>query len=543
MRDRCRRGTSLLAAFRMAFRWQCAALVAFSLLVVAGRADAYPWMIKHGYTNCSGCHADPSRAASCSPSTVTRFSWEALSTKWGGAPAEARAYEQRVARAISRAAQQKSARKKAVAAEKVDLDEEPTTPAATAKPGTAKPEKPAPSKPDPAKAGGKPDAAAKPKDDAEVTEDEPAKPKAEGEAEGEEAAEEEGEEEGGESSSGGSEPSSDDSPFAGMGALTGPLLGLLKPQDTLLIGGSIRLATIHKFDTKKTSFFPMQIDAYGQWRFAKNFRVGGSLGVAKVPAGSLLARPAQVTTNQDDGYNLISRTHWVGFDFGGGMHTLRAGRLNLPFGLRMSEHVMWVRDKTQTNRESQQQHGVSLFMGFDKVRFELMGIAGNYQANPDKFRERGYSGYVELAVAERATIGASSLYTESKADPIYNENLVTDRGAHGVFMRAAASKAVVIMAEADLLTRSRHEIGYVGFLQVDTEVLSGLHLLAAGEVLDAGYQKNGGPNHLARIAGQGTAAFGGWFGAQWFFLPHFDFRVDAIVREETQILGQLHVYL
>jgi hypothetical protein len=525
MRNRSRRGLSVLAVSRMALRWQFAALVAFSLLVLSQRAHAYPWMIKHGYTNCSGCHADPSGGELL---TVYghAISWEALSTKWGGRPAEARAYEQRVARAISRAAQRKGAGK-TIAAEKVDLDDE----GSEAKPAKAKPA---------------PKAKSEATEDADADEDAADSEGAAKSEDGEDAAEEEGSSGEGEDSSSDSSDSSgssDDSPYAGMGALTGPVLGLMKPNDNLLLSGSVRLATIHKFTTEETKFFPMQLDLYGQWRFLKNFRIGGSLGVAKVPPGSQLARPAQVTRNQGEGYNVISRTHWVGLDFGEGAHTVRAGRLQMPFGLRMSEHLMWVRDKTQTNRESQQQHGVALYMGFEKVRFELMGVAGNYQANPDKFRERGYSGYVEFAVLDRATLGLSSLYTEAKADSVYNENLTTDRGAHGVFARAAASKAVVFLAEADLLTRSRHELGYVGFAQIDAEVLSGLHLLVAGEVLDAGYQKNGGPNRLPRSSGQGSAAFGGWFGAQWFFLPHFDFRVDAIVRSDTQVLAQLHCYL
>ena len=503
MHYRSRRGPSSFAASRLASRRLFAALFAFVCIALSQRAEAYPWMIRHGYTNCSGCHADPSGGELL---TVYghAISYEALSTKWGGAPSEARAHEERrVARAIARAAHAKAANAKAKAKED---DEEA--------------------------------------DDA----DEPAdKAKGDGEGEGDEGADAKGEgdaeEEGAEASS--SETASapaEDNPFEGMSGITGPLFGLMKPGDTLLLGGAVRVATIHKFDAGTTRVFPMQLDLYGQLRFG-SLRFGGSVGAAKVPAGSLLARPAQVTSNQGDGYNVISRTHWVGFDFGNGMHTIRAGRLNLPYGLRMSEHTMWVRDKTQTNRESQQQHGVALFMGFDKVRFELMGIVGNLQANPDKFRERGYSGYLEFVVGDRATLGVSSLYTESKADPIYNEDLTTDRGAHGLFGRAALGKALVIMGEADVLTRSRRELGYVGFLQLDAEVISGLHLLASGEILDAGYQKNGGPSRVARIAGQGNPGLGGWFGAQWFFLPHFDFRVDAIVRQDTQLLGQLHISL
>ncbi|HSP18569.1 MAG TPA: hypothetical protein VLQ79_03585 [Myxococcaceae bacterium] len=37
-----------------------APLLALAVLLTAGSAQAYPWMIRHGYTNCSGCHVDPS---------------------------------------------------------------------------------------------------------------------------------------------------------------------------------------------------------------------------------------------------------------------------------------------------------------------------------------------------------------------------------------------------------------------------------------------------------------------------------------------------
>jgi hypothetical protein len=287
----------------------------------------------------------------------------------------------------------------------------------------------------------------------------------------------------------------------------------------------------------------MQLDMYGQVRFLKNFRASLSLGAAKVPAGSPNARAAQVTKNQGDGYNLLSRTHWIGFDFGDGAHLLRAGRMNLPFGIRMSEHVMWVREKTQTDRESDQQHGVALSLNFDKVRLEVMGIAGNFQINPDEFRERGYSGYAEFVVGEKSAFGVNSLYTEAKNDHIYTEGLRTARGAHGVFARSAPSTGVVILAEADVLTRSRRELGYVGFLQVDGEVLSGFHLIGTGELWDSGFPAGGGPGRITRSPGLGEPQFGAWLGMQWFFLPHFDVRVDAIIRQEKMVLSQLHVYL
>jgi hypothetical protein len=500
--------------------------VAFASFFFSQPAQAYPWMVRHGYTNCSGCHADPSGGE-----LLTLYghviSYEVLSTRWGGSPetsseeseseseesdSEARRWvlKRRTARAVAHAAGAKSANPE----DEEDADAE----AADAEDGDEE---------GGAEAG---DEAASEDDD--------------GTSEGES----ESAEEGGEAAAAASEaPAAEPSPFEGLGALTGPLLGIGPASESLLLGGSVRLASIYKLSTKKGqdafSFFPMQLDLYGQLRIGSALRVGASLGAVKVPAGSPHARAAQVTANQGDGYNLISRTHWVGFDFGEGQHTLRAGRLNLPFGIRMSEHVMWVRERTQTDRESDQQHGVALYMGFDGVRFELMGILGNYQINGDAFRERGYSGYIEIAPSPTLAVGASSLYTYAKDDRLEPAGLATMRQAHGPFVRWAPAETVSIMAEADVLIRSRRDAGYVGYLQVDLEPIQGVHFIGTGELLDGGYPDRSKVATEPRTAGLGRPSPGGWLSLQWFFLPHFDLRVDAIIRQEKQLMSQLHIYL
>jgi hypothetical protein len=48
-----------MPGLRRAFPWFIAAF-AFALLLVTARADAYPWMIRHHYDSCTGCHEDPS---------------------------------------------------------------------------------------------------------------------------------------------------------------------------------------------------------------------------------------------------------------------------------------------------------------------------------------------------------------------------------------------------------------------------------------------------------------------------------------------------
>jgi hypothetical protein len=326
-------------------------------------------------------------------------------------------------------------------------------------------------------------------------------------------------------------------------------LGFLELPQSLMLGGSGRVAQTltNEEEGMEYRIFPMQIDVYGQLRLGSSFFVGGSVGVSKVPAGSPHARAAQVTTGQGDSWNMISRNHYIGMDFGDQKFTARAGRLNLPFGIRIPEHTMWIREATRTDRESDQQHGLAVAYTSEDARGEGMLILGNYQMGPDEFRERGYSFYFELLAGSRAALGVSSLYTYAKRDRVSLETNVA-RGVHGVFTRVALGDPFALLGEFDLLTESTRDLGYVGFLQGDYELTQGLHALLTGEVLDQGYVKSGelvpppqGP--LPKEAGAGKPQFGAWISAQYFFLPHLDVRVDAIIRSEFQLLTQLHVFL
>lgn len=333
---------------------------------------------------------------------------------------------------------------------------------------------------------------------------------------------------------------------SGPSASSGFLWGLFEQPDWLLLGGSLRAAALLRGGQVRV--FPMQDDFYGQLKLGP-VRVAGSIGAAKVKASSPHARAAQVTTNQGNEINLISRTHWVGLDLGDrGDLLLRAGRMNLPFGIRMSEHLMWVREGTRTDRESDQQHGVALAYSGMNVRAEVMAIAGNYQVNPDKYRERGYSATVEVLAAKSVAAGVSSLVTVAQADRVSLEQAKTLRGAHGVFARFAPTQPVVVLLEADALHATRRDLGYVGFAQLDYELVQGLHVGGTGEALDIGYEKTAGSIagiDTPRTVGVGKPRFGGWLTADWFFLPHCDLRVDAILRQESafSLLAQLHVFL
>jgi hypothetical protein len=217
----------------------------------------------------------------------------------------------------------------------------------------------------------------------------------------------------------------------------------------------------------------------------------------------------------------------------------------LPFGIRLSEHTLWVRQKTATDRESAQEDGAALNMNFASWRFEIMAIAGNYQLNPDVFRKRGYSGYAELNAWDGGALGVSSLITHAKADALHPGPIPDTRQAHGAFLRASLGHELVLMAEGDLLLHTRTLPGYVAFSQLDCEITRGVHVFGTGEILDLGYPKGANPSTAPRSPGAGKPQFGGWLSAQWFFISHFDFRVDAIIRqaEPFQLMSQMHVYL
>lgn len=321
------------------------------------------------------------------------------------------------------------------------------------------------------------------------------------------------------------------------------LFGLIDEPDSVRLGGSLRAMTIFKLPKGSSGsdlkVFPMQADIYGAGEFG-SFLVGGSLGYAKVPGGSPHARAAQVTGGQGDDPNLISRTHYLGFELGEGTQ-LRLGRLNLPFGIRIPEHVMWAREATRTDRESDQQHGLAFAYNRNRWRAELMAIAGNYQVNPDDFRERGYSGYAEYMFSPTVAIGVSSLWTKARRDRLLLTDTGYARNAHGLMGRVGIGEKLAILAEADILKSSQHKLGYVGMIQGDYEPLQGLHGMATLELVDEG--KSTAPGATA-TSGVGKMRTGVWLSAAYFMMAHLDARLDVVLRKDDPVTAQaqLHFY-
>ena len=315
------------------------------------------------------------------------------------------------------------------------------------------------------------------------------------------------------------------------------LFGLAKLPDAVLLEAVSRSAELQVRSPGSkpfNTFIQMQSELRAQVSAGK-FRANGSIAYAD--KGAL---PAALTGRTEG--NLVSREHWLGFDATDSL-LIRAGRMNLPYGVRSIEHTMYVRSQTRTDINEYQQHGLSIGYSGSKFRGELMGIAGNFQVSPDDFRERGYSGYAELSVLPKTTIGISSLATHAKVDVRVRREMT--RTVNGVFVRTSPWEPLVVIFENDVIAneiggKAPIRVGSAGVVQADLEPIQGVHLIGAGEWFH---------DPLPRV---GTS-FGAWGGVQWFFASHADVRIDAVERDVpvgpgrrirvTTWLGQLHFYL
>jgi hypothetical protein len=311
-----------------------------------------------------------------------------------------------------------------------------------------------------------------------------------------------------------------------------PFFGLWTNPAWLLAGGSFRDMLLF-MKPNGASFSSQNVLMQADLRAgidAGHFRAAASMGV--ITNGN---SPAAVVGN------VVAREYWVGWSFANDAVLLRGGRINLPFGVRSIEHTLFVRQATRTDLNDTQQHGIAIAARGHGFRGELMGIAGNYQASPDAFRERGYSGYVEYSPVSHWAFGVSSLVTHA-AEDVYLR-AATTRQAHGVIVRGAPIQALAILGEADLTFLSPAGqstwTGLATMLQADLEPWQGLHFVGTGETWATG-QPGGG------------TAWSGWGSVAWFFIKHFDARFDyvhsSLVQGPTRIpvdslLLQLHAFL
>ena len=258
------------------------------------------------------------------------------------------------------------------------------------------------------------------------------------------------------------------------------------------------------------------------------FIASGSIGT--VSEGAELA---QISSN-DTGFKLVSREYWVGAIPTKGL-TIRAGRMNLPFGIRTEDHVLFVRSATSTTINDDQQVGLAVAYGNKKMRGEIMGIAGNFQVSPDDFRKRGYSAFFALTPSKKLEIGVSSLFTRSALD---TETLAPRTFlSEGLFLRTAPIPPLAIMAEGDVLIDNQdgdRSLGLATTGLLDYEPIQGLHVQGIGQ-------------YCKRAMSENDSQYTANLGLQWFFYSRVDVRLDGGYGDifctpgSTPKIGRAHV--
>jgi hypothetical protein len=320
-------------------------------------------------------------------------------------------------------------------------------------------------------------------------------------------------------------------------------LWFLELPEPVNLSGNVRWGAVYSPGGPVTPLL-MAADLYATFnvdRFV--FHGTGGFGLHNLSAKAIVAPQCDPISLSGSGGqcgpSFVAREYWAGVKLADDAVMIRAGRLNLPFGLRNAEHLSWVRAYTLTDINTGQQLGASVSYNSDALRGELMAIAGNYQLGPDAFRERGYSAFAEYFFRPNASLGASSLVAYAASD--LATGLATIRHAHGLFSRWAPVESLALMAEADFLAwvapPQLDRIGFAALLQADWEPVQGIHVIATGESAYAGGAQPG-------------PSLGGWLSVAWNFAPHCELRVDNQLRSQSTgkpvtyaLLAQIHLFL
>jgi hypothetical protein len=195
------------------------------------------------------------------------------------------------------------------------------------------------------------------------------------------------------------------STFGGNGAF---LHGLTRLPSWVALGGDVRGAVasndVNDVNGTSVAAFPMQADAEGRFAYGplSLYGVAGLRGQVRSSSDVVPDQNYQpVSTSQ-----LVSREHWLMLRASALGGYVRAGRFFAPFGLRMAEHILYVRRDLGfgTLEES-----YNLSAGYVAEKWELHATA----FAPDFLRhmgsrEGGFTAYAERRFADTASVAAQA---------------------------------------------------------------------------------------------------------------------------------------
>ncbi len=235
-------------------------------------------------------------------------------------------------------------------------------------------------------------------------------------------------------------------------------------------------------------------------------------------------------TTAEHTYTAVSREHWVSIALGT-EHRLRAGRMVLPFGIRMPDHTLYTREDFGFYKYEQSYAAEWDYVG-DALELHVAAFAGDVWLDSPALQERGAAASISHAFFdERLSLGASALFGLSDH---------AERPAASVFLRAVPVAKTYVLAELAgqrKQNRTTHQVQAqaASFLRAGWFPHDSTELL----VELAGRTIEGGPE-LIKLRYQ--------FGLNTHLLPWVELSPVFLLEEDaetglrTNFLAQLHIF-
>jgi hypothetical protein len=296
--------------------------------------------------------------------------------------------------------------------------------------------------------------------------------------------------------------------LGGNGAL---LHGAVTPPSWLALGGDFRLAFIRNDvggpESPDTAVFPMQLDIYTRIAFGEAFSFNftiGDRGIVRPVDPSLSGRASDFPDR------LITREHYLMWRPSASGPYARVGRFFAPYGLRMVEHIYFIRRYTGFNLYEET---YNLSGGYLSENFELhatafapvpasfpdfLGAVGYKEAGFAAYAEQRFAGMAAVALQTRIGIGAEeSRYAGGVVGKLWIEPARILFLGEGDFIRQQLTNASF---------GQNQFVGYIGM----TYFMKGIAATLAAE------------RYQADLAVKGTGRFAGDFELQLFPYAHFE---------------------
>jgi hypothetical protein len=290
------------------------------------------------------------------------------------------------------------------------------------------------------------------------------------------------------------------------------LHGAVPLPSALALGGDFRLAAIQNDvgspQGPDFAVFPMQADVYGRVAIGEAWSVNltlGMRGISRPVDGSFGGRLGALATD------IMSREHYVMYRPSATGVYARIGRFFAPYGLRLAEHIYYVRRYTGFNLY-QETYNLSGGYVADDWEAHVTAFAPVPPGMPEALaavgpRLAGIVGYGELRLAKITALAAQMRLAFGSLE---------SRFQGGVVAKAWAEKPkILFLGEADLIHQSFTGLGgtqnqFVSFL--------GAYLFPArGLMLGVAYERF--QENLA-VAGTGRNAFD--FSLNFYPWAHFE---------------------